>query len=187
METRRDLKLSFPPSNFSKDDPLSELEHNTPDIPNQATANLFVSECLSVLTEAEKAFLTRHANGETYESLAKDFGYQTASGVPAIVPEDIFNLATSMVETNERAPARKKAKEERIKENICREQLQNTFVTEDHIWYIFDQFRKMDLSMPDQQKKIIDSFLHSIVLYDDRLVISFNYREHPKTIMLDDI
>lgn len=41
--------------------------------------------------------------------------------------------------------------------------------------------------MPDQQKKIIDSFLHSIVLYDDRLIISFNYREHPKTIMLDDI
>lgn len=77
--------------------------------------------------------------------------------------------------------------EERIKENICRKQLQNTFVTEDQIWYIFDKFRKMDLSMPDQQKKIIDSFLHSIVLYDDRLVISFNYREHPKTIMLDDI
>jgi len=25
--------------------------------------------------------LTRHANGETYESLAKDFVYQTASGV----------------------------------------------------------------------------------------------------------
>lgn len=41
--------------------------------------------------------------------------------------------------------------------------------------------------MPDQQKKIIDTFLHSIVLYDDKLVISFNYREHPKTIMLDDI
>ncbi len=241
----------------------------------------------------------------------------TPGGVPAIVPEDIFNLATSMVETNKRAPARKKAKEdyllttklfcgkchalmvgesgqkpngniyryykcagvkkhvcdkknvrkewieeialkiimktlmsnddlqkivdrimelqatentliptlerqlddvrksidniikaiemgvctrstksrleeleaeeERIKENICREQLQNTFVTEDQIWYIFDKFRKMDLSMPDQQKKIIDSFLHSIVLYDDRLVISFNYREYPKTIMLDDI
>ena len=79
------------------------------------------------------------------------------------------------------------AEEERIKENICREQLQNTFVTEDQIWYIFDRFRKMDLSMPDQQKKIIDTFLHSIVLYDDKLVISFNYREHPKTIMLDDI
>lgn len=79
------------------------------------------------------------------------------------------------------------AEEERIKENICREQLQNTFVTEDQIWYIFDRFRKMDLSMPDQQKKIIDTFLHSIVLYDDKLVISFNYREYPKTIMLDDI
>lgn len=60
---------------------LSELEHDTPDIANQATANIFVSECLSVLTEEEKALLTRHVNGETYESLAKDFGYQTASGV----------------------------------------------------------------------------------------------------------
>ena len=60
---------------------LSDLEHDTPDIANQATANIFVSECLSILTEEEKALLTRHANGETYESLATDFGYQTASGV----------------------------------------------------------------------------------------------------------
>jgi DNA invertase Pin-like site-specific DNA recombinase len=79
------------------------------------------------------------------------------------------------------------AEEERIKGDICREQLDSRLVTKDQIWYIFDKFRNMDLSMPQQRQKIIDSFLHSIVLYDDRLVISFNYREKEKTLKLDQL
>jgi hypothetical protein len=79
------------------------------------------------------------------------------------------------------------AEEERIKGDICREQLDSRLITKDQIWYIFDKFRNMDLSMPQQRQKIIDSFLHSIVLYDDRLVISFNYREKEKTLKLDQL
>ena len=79
------------------------------------------------------------------------------------------------------------AEEERIKGDICREQLESRLVTEEQIWYIFDKFKNMDLSMPQQRQKILDSFLHSIVLYDDRLVISFNYREKEKTLKLDQL
>lgn len=79
------------------------------------------------------------------------------------------------------------AKEERIKRDICREQLDSRLVTEDQIWYIFDKFRQMDLSMPKQRQRLIDSFLQSIVLFDDRLIISFNYRSQPVTIMLDQL
>ena len=79
------------------------------------------------------------------------------------------------------------AEEERIKGDICREQLESRLVTEEQIWYIFDKFKNMDLSMPQQRQKIIDSFLHSIVLYDDKLVISFNYREKEKTLKLDQL
>ena len=60
-------------------------------------------------------------------------------------------------------------------------------ITEDQIRYIFDKFRKMDLSMPKQRQRLFDSFLQSIVLFDDRLIISFNYRSQPVTIMLDQL
>ena len=77
--------------------------------------------------------------------------------------------------------------EERIKGDICREQLDSRLVTEDQIWYIFDKFRQMDLSMPKQRQRLLDSFLQSIVLFDDKLIISFNYRSQPVTIMLDQL
>ena len=77
--------------------------------------------------------------------------------------------------------------EERIKGDICREQLESRLVTEDQIWYIFDKFRNMDLSMPNQRQRLFDSFLQSIVLFDDRLIISFNYRSQPVTVMLDQL
>ena len=79
------------------------------------------------------------------------------------------------------------SEEERIKGDICREQLDSRLVTEDQIWYIFDKFRQMDLSMPKQRQRLLDSFLQSIVLFDDKLIISFNYRSQPVTIMLDQL
>ena len=79
------------------------------------------------------------------------------------------------------------AEEERIRGDICRERLDSRLVTEDQIWYIFDKFRQMDLSMPKQRQRLLDSFLQSIVLFDDRLIISFNYRSQPVTIMLDQL
>ena len=79
------------------------------------------------------------------------------------------------------------AEEERIQGNIFREQLDSKLVTEDQIWYIFDKFRKLDLSMPKQKQRLLDSFLQSIVLFDDRLIISFNYRSEPVTVMLDQL
>ena len=79
------------------------------------------------------------------------------------------------------------AEEQKIKDSIYQEKLNSPTVTEEQIWYIFDKLRNLDLTMPRQRRKLIDSFLHSIVLYDDRLVISFNYREQPKTVVLTDI
>ena len=79
------------------------------------------------------------------------------------------------------------AEEDRIKGDICRERLDSRMITEDQIWYIFDKFRNMDLSMPKQRQRLIDSFLQSIVLFDDKLIISFNYRSHPVTILLDQL
>ena len=79
------------------------------------------------------------------------------------------------------------AEEERIKGDIEREKESSQLITEDQIWYIFDKFRNMDLSMPKQRQRLFDSFLQSIILFDDRLIISFNYRSQPVTIMLDQL
>lgn len=37
------------------------------------------------------------------------------------------------------------------------------------------------------EKKIIDTFLNSIYVYDDRLVFTYNYRDGTETLTLKDI
>ena len=39
----------------------------------------------------------------------------------------------------------------------------------------------------DYQKEIIDTFLNSIYVYDDRLVFTYNYRDGTETLTLKDI
>lgn len=62
METRRDLKLSFPPSNFSKDDPLTlyytqlyqAVAYYTPLIcSNEEIANIFIEEMQNLGIDAD--------------------------------------------------------------------------------------------------------------------------------------
>lgn len=79
------------------------------------------------------------------------------------------------------------AEENRIEEDIYREQSKSHLVTEEQIWYIINRFRQMDLSMPKQRQRLLDSFLHSIILFDDKLIISFQYRSQPVTVMLDQL
>jgi len=39
----------------------------------------------------------------------------------------------------------------------------------------------------EHRKRLVDSFVNSIHLFDDRIVVTFNYKDGAKTIMLADI
>jgi len=39
----------------------------------------------------------------------------------------------------------------------------------------------------EHRKRLVDSFVNSIHLFDDRIVVTFNYKNGAKTIMLADI
>ncbi|MGN0741607.1 MAG: hypothetical protein ACI4L8_03085, partial [Candidatus Fimadaptatus sp.] len=39
----------------------------------------------------------------------------------------------------------------------------------------------------DHRKMLIDAFINTIYLYDDRIVITFNYKEGTKTVSFDDV
>lgn len=40
---------------------------------------------------------------------------------------------------------------------------------------------------PDQRQRLIDSFVNAVYVYDDRIVLTFNYRDGTETITLQDI
>ncbi len=80
---------------------------------------------------------------------------------------------------------------EAIKEDmeikIASEQLQKPKISEEFMRFYLQKFRTLDVTKKEHRKMLVDTFINAIFLYDDKVVITFNYREGGKTITLDDI
>ena len=68
------------------------------------------------------------------------------------------------------------------KENITRPTLDR-----DQIKFWFHRFRKVDASKPENRRRLVDSFVNSIILYDDRIEFYFNFKKGAKTLSLTDL
>ena len=46
---------------------------------------------------------------------------------------------------------------------------------------------KVDVSKPENRRRLVDSFVNSIILYDDRIEFYFNFKNGAKTLSLTDL
>ena len=46
------------------------------------------------------------------------------------------------------------------------------------------RFRKLDMTQPEQRQALVDTFINAIYLYDDKVLITFNYKEGTETVAL---
>ena len=60
-------------------------------------------------------------------------------------------------------------------------------LTQDHIKFFLLQFRELDLDEPESQRRMIDIFVNSIFVYDDKVTITFNYSGDNRTITLQEV
>lgn len=60
-------------------------------------------------------------------------------------------------------------------------------LTEEHILFFLRQFKKADFENIDCQKRLIATFVNSIYLYDDKIVITFNYSGNNRTVSLAEV
>ena len=67
-------------------------------------------------------------------------------------------------------------------EKIVRPRISLEFVT---FW--LHKFRRLDVRQQSHRKMLIDAFVNAIYLYDDKLVLTLNYKDGTKTITLDDV
>lgn len=72
-----------------------------------------------------------------------------------------------------------------IKVKIAREEIQAQVLTKEQATFWLQRMADFDLTDNDNKQRIVYTFINSIYLYDDRLVINFNCRENPKTIPLE--
>ena len=57
---------------------------------------------------------------------------------------------------------------------------------EDFIRFWLMKFRKFDISQKKQRKALIEIFINAIFLYDDRMLITFNYKDGTQTVRFED-
>lgn len=74
-----------------------------------------------------------------------------------------------------------------IETAIYSEQLQKPEITKAHILFFITKFRKMNVNDLASRKQLIDSFVNSVYLYDDKIVFSFNYKDGTKELTLDEL
>ena len=48
------------------------------------------------------------------------------------------------------------------------------------------KFRKFDISQKKQRKALIEIFVNAIFLYDDRMLLTFNYKDGTQTVRFED-
>ena len=148
-----------------------------------------------------KAAIEKALNKDTIERLTqKLLAYQSRENtrlpvLPAAlkdVNKPIENIV-SAIEQGIIIPATKQRlddlEEQRkaLETNILQEQIAKPLLTREQILFRFERFRQGDPSDSAYQQKIIDCFVNSVYIFDDRLVINFNYRDGDKLVSLQEV
>ena len=74
------------------------------------------------------------------------------------------------------------AEQEQLETNIAMEKLVKPVIPQEKIQAWLMRFAAADLSDQSQKQKIIDIFVNSVYVYDDRVVIFFNYKDGERCV-----
>ena len=74
-----------------------------------------------------------------------------------------------------------------ISDAIAKEQLKAPIFTQDHFRMALSNFRKIDITTQDGKRKIIDTFINAIYLYDDHLKIIYNANGKEEIVSLAEL
>ena len=76
---------------------------------------------------------------------------------------------------------------EKLELSIVKEEMKKPQFTREQIRFYILQFRKVDINTMEGRRRLIDSFVNSVVVYDDSILVTFNYKEGAERITFDQI
>jgi hypothetical protein len=79
------------------------------------------------------------------------------------------------------------ARKEELENRVACEKLAKPKVSAEFMTFWLHRFRKLDVRQKSHRKMLIDTFINAIFLYDDKIVITFNYKDGTSTITFDDL
>ena len=79
------------------------------------------------------------------------------------------------------------ARKEALNTSILEEELKKPVLTREWMRFWFEKFRKGDVGSTEHQRQIIDTFVNSVYVFDDRVVLNFNFTDDSKTISREEV
>ena len=74
-----------------------------------------------------------------------------------------------------------------IELHIIQEEIKKPLLSREDVTFWICRFRKLDVSKLDERRRLIDSFVNSVTIFDDHILITFNYKEGETRLNFSDI
>ena len=65
---------------------------------------------------------------------------------------------------------------------IIQEEMRHPMLTREDVTYWFCRYRMLDTKRLEERRRLIDGFVNSVIVYDEYIVITFNYKEGTTTV-----
>lgn len=104
---------------------------------------------------------------------------ETELGITNMLNAIQMGILTSS--TKERLEALEDQRKE-LQARIAEERLAKPKMKEEFVRFWLLRFRKLDMTQPEQRQALVDTFINAIYLYDDKVLITFNYKEGTETV-----
>ena len=103
--------------------------------------------------------------------------------------ENMLNAIQAGVLTNSTKSRLEKleAQQKELEIRIAEEKIARPRLSENQVRFWLTRFRKLDPNVKSHRETLINTFVNSVYLYDEKVLITFNYKDGTKTITFDEI
>ena len=103
--------------------------------------------------------------------------------------ENMLNAIQAGVLTNSTKSRLEKleAQQKELEVRIAEEKIARPRLSENQVRFWLTRFRKLDPNVKSHRETLINTFVNAVYLYDEKVLITFNYKDGTKTITFDEI
>ena len=103
--------------------------------------------------------------------------------------ENMLNAIQAGVLTNSTKLRLEKleAQQKELEARIAEEKIARPRLSENQVRFWLTRFRKIDPNVKSHRETLINTFVNAVYLYDEKVLITFNYKDGTKTITFDEI
>ena len=103
--------------------------------------------------------------------------------------ENMLNAIQAGVLTNSTKLRLEKleAQQKELEIRIAEEKIARPRLSENQVRFWLTRFRKLDPNVKSHRETLINAFVNAVYLYDEKVLITFNYKDGTKTIAFDEI